>query len=356
MKLLTVVGARPQFIKASALSRAIRNSTDFEEVLVHTGQHYDENMSEVFFRELDMSPPAHSLGIGGGRHGEMTGEMIAAIERLLLEERPDVLVIYGDTNSTLAGAVAAAKLNVPIAHVEAGLRSFNRRMPEEINRVLADHVSNWLLCPTDTAVGNLATEGIRHNVFNVGDIMYDVALQAGERATQSSQILEELALEPREYVLATVHRQENTDSPDRLRSIVDGLGGVGAVLPVVLPLHPRTRARLAAAGIELAPSVRVINPVGYLDMVRLEANSALVATDSGGVQKEAFFYRVPCVTLRQETEWSELVESGWNRVVDPLSANLADQIVAGLNTSGAPDAAFFGHGNTAERILDVLRQ
>lgn len=354
MKLLTVVGARPQFIKASALSRAIAASPDVEETLVHTGQHYDANMSDVFFRELGMAPPHHSLNVGGGSHGAMTGQMLTALEALMLDARPDAVVIYGDTNSTLAGALAAAKLHIPVAHIEAGLRSFNRRMPEEINRVLSDHVSEWLLCPTDSAVANLAAEGITRNVHNVGDIMYDVALYAGKAAATDSRILGTLGLAPGRFALATIHRQENTDDPARLRNIMAALAHVASKLTVVLPLHPRTRGRLEAFGIDVDARLKLIDPVGYLDMVRLESNAALVATDSGGVQKEAYFYRVPCVTLRDETEWTELVTSGWNRLADPLAPDLAERIEAAIGTAGTSGDDFYGAGDTAQRILAAL--
>jgi UDP-GlcNAc3NAcA epimerase len=349
---MTIVGARPQFIKASALSRAVAARADMRETLVHTGQHYDDNMSSVFFTELGMAPPDRSLGIGGGSHGEMTGRMLAPLEALMLELRPDVVLIYGDTNSTLAGALAGAKLNIPIAHVEAGLRSFNRRMPEEINRVLADHASTYLFCPTDQAVANLAREGIGREVHNVGDIMYDVALHAGAAAAASA-VLDRQKLAPGGYVLATIHRQENTDDPDRLRGIFEGLAHVAREIPVVLPLHPRTAKSVAELGID-GGALRLIEPVGYLDMARLEQGAALIATDSGGVQKEAFFHRVPCITLRDETEWTELVDSGWNRLADVSSGSLARQMLAALGTRGKDEFYPYGKGDTAERILDVL--
>lgn len=355
MKIVTIVGARPQFIKSSALSRAIGNDSEFEEILVHTGQHYDENMSDIFFRELGIATPQYSLAIGGGSHGSMTGQMLASIETLLLEETPDLLLIYGDTNSTLAGALAASKLHVPIAHVEAGLRSFNRRMPEEINRIIADHISTWLFCPTAQAITHLKAEGLVTNVHNVGDIMYDVALHAGAVASAQSTILEALDIKHGDFILATVHRQENTDDPDRLRCIFRALDKVGRTLPVILPMHPRTLQRLQAAGIEPGAGLRLIEPLGYLDMARLEQSAALIVTDSGGVQKEAFFYGTPCVTLRDETEWTELVDSGWNTVVDVRSDNLAQLIRDRIGTRGMADVNFYGDGNTAAQILDILR-
>lgn len=354
VKILTVVGARPQFIKASALSRAIAARVGVREVLVHTGQHYDSNMSGVFFDELGMRPPDRFLGIADHSHGKMTGQMLGALDEAMVEERPDAVLVYGDTNSTLAGALAAAKLHIPVAHVEAGLRSFNRRMPEEVNRVLADHASTWLFCPTDQAVANLRAEGITANVHNVGDIMFDVALAARTRA-QSSDALEQHGVEQGRYVLATVHRQENTDDPRRLRAIFDALMTVAERWPVVLPLHPRTDKALRGLGIDPAASpVRVVAPLGYLDMTCLEERAALIVTDSGGVQKEAFFYRVPCVTVRDDTEWVELLSAGWNRLADAGSPTLAADILAAIGSAGDEAFSPYGDGTTAQRILAVL--
>lgn len=316
---LTIVGARPQFIKAAVVSRALRAQPGVREVLVHTGQHYDDNMSRVFFEELEIPEPDYHLGIGGGTHGQNTGRMLEALEEVLLQERPDWVLVYGDTDSTLAGALAAAKLHIPVAHVEAGLRSFNRRMPEEINRVLTDHVSDLLFAPTEVAVRNLLREGIPSDKIHlVGDVMYDAALYYGEKAERESQVLRRLGLVPKGYVLATLHRAENTDDPERLRVVLQALAQVNKEVPVVLPVHPRTRKRAEAFGLDhLLGEVLAIEPVGYLDMVMLEKNARVIATDSGGVQKEAFFHRVPCVTLREETEWVELVELGWNRLCPP---------------------------------------
>jgi UDP-GlcNAc3NAcA epimerase len=357
LKCITVVGARPQFIKAATVSRQMRDRSDIREVLVHTGQHYDSNMSDIFFTEMDIPEPDYNLGVGSGPHGAQTGQMLAAIERVLLDERPDWVLIYGDTNSTLAGAIAASKLHIPVAHVEAGLRSFNRRMPEEMNRVLADHASSLLFAPTRTAVENLAREGIAGNkVIEVGDVMYDAALFYGERATSSSRILERLGVSPGGYVLSTVHRAENTDDPERLRAIFDALTAVAAVIPVVLPLHPRTRATLDRIGLARHSSQRllIVDPLGYLDMVMLEKNACLIVTDSGGVQKEAFFHRVPCVTLRDETEWVELVRLGWNRLLPPtVGADLAPAILAAIDTRGE-EARPYGEGHAAARIVEKL--
>lgn len=309
MKLVTVVGARPQFIKAAPMSRALR--AVHREILVHTGQHYDDNMSAVFFRELGIPEPDVHLGAGGGGHAEQTAKMLTGIERVLLDEKPDWLLIYGDTNSTLAGALAAAKVHIPIAHVEAGLRSFNRRMPEEVNRVVADHLSTLLLCPSEVAVRNLAAEGITRGVHVVGDVMADALLDAAQRA-DASDVLVRHGLEPRRYLLATVHRAENTDDPARLAAILDAFADLGRT--ILLPLHPRTRAAIARAGLALPGNVRACDPLGYLDMVRALRDADLVLTDSGGLQKEACWLGVPCVTLREETEWVETVESGWNRL------------------------------------------
>lgn len=334
---------------------------DIEEVVVHTGQHFDRSMSDVFFRDLRMPEPKHHLGIGGLGHGAMTGRMLEGVEPILQSERPDWVLVYGDTNSTLAGALAAAKLQMRVAHVEAGLRSFNRAMPEEINRVLTDHAADLLFAPTRTAVDNLAREGISGpRVLQVGDVMYDAALAFGEIARRDSRILADLGLAPRSYLLATVHRAENTDEPARLAAITDGLMLAARRMPVVLPLHPRTRNALAARGrLEaLAKAIRVIEPVGFLDMAILEMNAALVATDSGGVQKEAFFYGVPCVTLRAETEWTELVQAGANRLAPPAHAEaIADAIEASLNSGFPPgiDASqFYGDGRAAQRIASAL--
>jgi UDP-GlcNAc3NAcA epimerase len=355
MKILTVIGARPQFIKAAAVSRLVRAAPDTSEVLVHTGQHYDGNMSDVFFRELGIPAPDHHLGVGSGPHGAMTGRMLEKIEAVILAEKPDRLLVYGDTNSTLAGALAAAKLHVPVAHVEAGLRSFNPRMPEEVNRVLTDHVSRWLFCPTRAAVDNLKREGIADDrVRLVGDVMYDVALAARD----AGRTVDHWGVEPGNYVLATIHRAENTDDPARLAAIFGGLTEVARRVPVVLPLHPRTRAVLKREGATgPAAGVHLTDPVGYLDMASLERHARLVVTDSGGVQKEAFFHRVPCVTLRDETEWVELVELGWNWLVPPTSpAAVRDGVLAALENRDRrdPPPELYGGGQAAGRIVTAL--
>lgn len=358
-KVLTVVGARPQFIKAAPVSAALARRPELEEILIHTGQHYDANMSDVFFEELGIHTPKLHLGIGSGSHGAQTGAMLAALEKAMLEERPDWVLVYGDTNSTLAGALAAAKLHIPVAHVEAGLRSFNRAMPEEINRVVTDHLSTLLLVPTDQAVLHLRREGIGEGlVHQVGDVMFDAALAFSARAEQVSDVIQRLGLRPKGYVLATIHRAENTDAPRRLDAILEGLAVVSQEIPVLLPLHPRTRRILLDSGQlkHLGQGVQIVDPLGYLDMVLVERNAALVATDSGGVQKEAFFFEVPCVTLRTETEWTELVDLGWNRILPPESGRtVADGIRTALGTQGRKGRPY-GDGKASERIAQLLAE
>ncbi|WP_314733637.1 non-hydrolyzing UDP-N-acetylglucosamine 2-epimerase [Variovorax sp. CY25R-8] len=348
MKVFTVIGARPQFIKAAVVSRAIRETRgDMEEVVVHTGQHYDANMSDVFFDELEIPPPAHNLGIGGGTHGQNTGRMLEKLEELMLIEQPDWVLVYGDTDSTLAGALAASKLHIPVAHVEAGLRSFNRRMPEEINRILADHVSAKLFAPTDLAFDNLRNEGIpREKIEMVGDVMCDAAVFYKRRARKPIWF-DNLGLKVNDFVLCTVHRAENTDDPIRMRGIFEGLRKSEA--QVVLPLHPRTRGKLKQIGLMLPSNVQAVDPVGYLEMIWLEANCRIVATDSGGVQKEAYFNQKCCVTLREETEWVELVQAGLNEVVGADS----EKIAAALRCPRefASRSQFYGDGKAGEKIV-----
>ena len=308
MRIVSVVGARPQFIKAAPVLKAL--AAAHQVVQVHTGQHYDDNMSAVFFRELDMPDPDLHLGVGSGSHARQTAAMIERLEPVLEQQRPDGVVIYGDTNTTLAAAVVAAKLVLPIAHVEAGLRSFNRAMPEEQNRLVSDHLSRLLFCPTETAVRNLAAEGIESGVHLVGDVMEEALLDAVVRARQQADVLERLGLTEGHYVLATVHRAENTENIDRLQRILEAFSQLGE--RVIFPMHPRTRAAIAAAGWSPGPNVTVLEPQGYLAMIRLESSAAAVLTDSGGVQKEAFWLGVPCVTLRDETEWTETLADGRN--------------------------------------------
>lgn len=357
MKVLTIVGARPQFIKAAPVSRALRAVRGIREVLVHTGQHYDEDMSDIFFRELHIPRPDLHLGVGSGSHGDQTGRMLAAIEPTIVKHRPDWVLVYGDTNSTLAGALAAAKLKVPVAHVEAGLRSFNRAMPEEINRVVADHLSKVLFAPTAAAVSNLRREGISNGrIAKVGDVMYDAALFYSGLAQERSRIMQRLGLARRGYVLATIHRAENTDDPRRLRAIFDGLGTVSKEIPVVLPLHPRTGVALSKLRVRESKGLKMVAPVGYLDMVMLEKNARLIATDSGGVQKEAFFFRVPCATLRHETEWVELVNAGWNTLVAPGRADIAASLRKLLHSTGRERRSIrpYGTGKAALAVASRL--
>jgi len=361
MKIATIVGARPQFIKAAPVSKAIRDHNDKQkgpritEVLVHTGQHYDHGMSQIFFDELDISEPDLNLGVGSGSHGWQTGQMLVRIEEVLLEEKPDFVVVYGDTNSTLAGALAAAKLNLPVAHVEAGLRSFNREMPEEHNRVLADHCADVLFCPTKTAVDNLAREGIIQGVHLVGDTMYDAVLHFAEIARKRSTILEDLNLEPKTYLLTTIHRPYNTDIPENLRNIFQAFAEIGEV--IVFPAHPRTTKKIDALERAFPQGVvpentKMIAPVGYLDMLVLEENARLILTDSGGMQKEAYFFGVPCITLRPETEWVETVEAGWNVLAgsDTESILAAYERLGGSSPGSRP--TLYGDGRAS---LEVVR-
>ncbi len=350
MRFLTVIGARPQFIKASPLSRVLRQ--EHEEILVHTGQHYDHGMSDVFFEELGIPEPDHHLGIGGGTHGEQTGAMLPALEALMLQRAPDIVIVFGDTNSTLAGALAGAKLGIPVAHVEAGLRSFKRTMPEEINRVVTDHISEYLFVPSEGSRAQLAREGITRGVHVVGDIMLDVILSARERAA-GSKYPGSLGLVRREYYLATVHRAENTDDECRLRGIMSGLQALEQ--PVVLPLHPRTRARMLALGVAAGANVRVIDPVGYLDMVRLQSDAACILTDSGGIQKEAYYLGVPCVTLRDETEWVETVQTGWN-VLAGTQPDRIGEAVRDVTAARRPRPVLYGLGDSAQRIVSAFAQ
>jgi UDP-GlcNAc3NAcA epimerase len=350
------VGARPQFIKAAVVARAFAARDDVREVLVHTGQHYDENMSGVFFKELGIPAPAVHLGVGSGSHGAQTGRMLEALEHEMRTRRPDLVLIYGDTNSTLAGALAAAKLGIPVAHVEAGLRSFNRAMPEEINRIVADRLSDLLFTPTDAADEHLRHEGISSDqITRVGDVMFDAVLH--ESSTTAKTIVTRLALEDRPFCLATIHRAENTDDPARLSAILGALGTLSGELPVVLPLHPRTRAamqrdRLADHG---HPELRLIEPLSYGEMAALEAAARVIVTDSGGVQKEAFFHGVPCVTVRTETEWTELVDGGYNHLASPLDAGaIADAVLRAVTRGRFTPPNLYGDGRAGERIVAAI--
>lgn len=355
MKVLTIIGARPQFIKAANVSRAIQGEVNISEVLVHTGQHFDANMSAIFFNELDIPEPKYNLGIYGGNHGEQTGKMLIKIEEVLLREKPDFVLVYGDTNSTLAGALAAAKLHIPIAHVEAGLRSFNKKMPEEINRILTDHASDILFTPTATASKNLQNEGIdKSKIFNVGDVMLDATNYYSIKAEIQSSILSDLGLSSKEYVLVTIHRAENTNDLEKLKSIFDSLENIARDHKLVLPIHPRTRTVLKSIDFSIKNSkINFIGPVGYLDMMMLEKHSIIIITDSGGVQKEAYFHQVPCITLRAETEWVELVENGWNFLAD--AGNLSEVFHSARVAEIATMENIYGNGDAALKIVKRLQ-
>lgn len=357
MKFVTVIGARPQFVKAAPLSVALRSR--HTEILVHTGQHYDDNMSEVFFRELGIPPPDRYLNVGSGSHGAQTAAMLVKIEQVLEEVRPDAVVIFGDTNSTVAAALAAAKLHIPVAHIEAGLRSFDRRMPEEVNRVVADHLSSWLFAPSAVSVRQLASEGIAKNVYEVGDIMADSVRMFAPLACQRSDIAKRLGVGPGKYFVATVHRASNTDDATRLSSIISGFQR--SPFPVVLPLHPRTRAALQQHGLgymlTAGPNrVIVTDPLGYIDMLQLQQNACAVLTDSGGIQKEAYYLGVPCVTLRDETEWCETVETGWNQLVGVSPERLLAAIEKVAALKGKPRLSLYGDGHAADRIVNILSE
>lgn len=351
MKVLTILGARPQFIKAAAVSRVIRQ--EVTELIVHTGQHYDANMSDIFFEELNIPKPDYHLGIGSGNHGKQTGEMLAKIEEIILKENPDFLLVYGDTNSTLAGALAAAKLHIPIVHIEAGLRSFNMRMPEEVNRILTDHVSTLLLCPTETAIQNLTNENISAGVYNIGDVMYDAVLYNKELAKTTSTILEKEKLTAKDYLLITIHRAENTDDVERMKSILEAFSQIED--KKVWPIHPRTKKKLEDYGFKLdeIPNLQVIDPVGYLDMLSLETNAKKIVTDSGGVQKEAYFAEVPCVTVRDQTEWVETLIEDANILTGTDTNKIVDAVKKEVNPSYTP---VFGDGKTSEKVLALLKE
>lgn len=353
MKILTVVGARPQFIKAATVSRVIKSMSDVNEVIVHTGQHFDKNMSDIFFDEMCIPKPHYNLEIASLSHGAMTGRMLESVENLILEEQPDWVLVYGDTNSTLAGALAASKLKVKVAHVEAGLRSFNMNMPEEQNRILTDRISNVLFCPTQLALRNLHREGYRDfpvDIHVIGDVMYDAALFYGEKAVRPKDL--PVNLESGGFVLATVHRAENTDDDKRLSEIVNGLNRLNNKLPVILPLHPRTAKKIQALKLKL--NVSVIAPVGYLGMVYLLQNCRFVVSDSGGVQKEAYFFEKQCLVLRDETEWQELVEHGTNIIVGANATKLIEGVNS-LNKDHDYSVPFYGNGQSANKIIDKLR-
>lgn len=355
MKIVTVVGARPQFIKAGIVSKKLRNS--HQEVMVHTGQHYDYNMSDAIFEDLGMPAPDYNLEIGSGTHGMQTGRMLEKIETVLLLEKPDMTLVYGDTNSTIAGALASSKLQIPVFHIEAGLRSFNMRMPEEQNRILTDHISSLYSCPTSTAVQNLKREGIEKNVYYTGDVMYDAAIYTQKIAAEKSPILEKLALEENDYTLVTIHRAENTDNIARLQEIFNGLSKLAG--KIIIPLHPRTKKIIGKYGIKADDTnIEIIEPVSYIDMIRLESKSGMIITDSGGVQKEAFFFKKPCVTLRNETEWVETLKDGWNQLVGPSSDKLLTAIenIYRRNYVDIPQGKYYGNGKAADKIIQIMEE
>ncbi len=353
-KIITIVGARPQFIKAATLSRQLQ-LLGIDEKIIHTGQHFDDNMSKVFFEEMEIPKPSYNLEIHGLTHGAMTGRMLEGIEEILLNEKPDGVLVYGDTNSTLAGALAASKLHIPLIHVEAGLRSFNMKMPEEINRILTDRISNFLFCPTDTAVNNLKQEGFDHlpvQIIKNGDVMQDAAIFYAAKAEQKSDILNKIKLP--KFVLATIHRQENTDSPENLKNIIQGLNKINRQTPVIVPVHPRTRNILTH--LKITPEFTLIEPVGYFDMIILLKNCELVITDSGGVQKEAFFFGKHCITLREQTEWVELVKNGFNRIVGSDAGKLADAFEFFKTKKSDFSVDLYGKGQAAKVIAETLQK
>lgn len=361
MKIVTIVGARPQFVKAAMVSRAIlehnkNNTSPIEELLLHTGQHYDANMSDIFFNSMGIPQPSWQLQCGNGTHGEMTGRMLIEIEKILLDTLPDYVLVYGDTNSTLAGALAASKLHIPVIHVEAGLRSFNKQMPEEINRILTDHMATLLCCPTFAAVKHLANENIKQGVHHVGDVMYDAALLFGKLADKSSQVLSLQHLNSKQFRLCTVHRAENTDNRERISEIIDALTDISSPsFPTVLPLHPRTRNCLEKyemfSSLEKQESIRIIPPISFLDMVMLEKHAATILTDSGGVQKEAYFHHTPCITLRDETEWVETVEAGWNQIAGYKKQDILHCLE---NEPARIEIPEYGTGNASDKIIGLL--
>lgn len=354
IRIVTIIGARPQFIKAATISRVLQKENDIEEVIIHTGQHFDENMSKVFFDELDIPRPKYHLDINNLNHGAMTGRMLEAIEDLLIKEKADLVVVYGDTNSTLAGALAASKLHIPVAHVEAGLRSFNMKMPEEINRILTDRISSYLFCPTKAAINNLKKEGFDHldcHIVNTGDVMYDAALYYTSKARKPNTDI------PDRFVLATLHRAENTDDPDRLRNIFDALNIISEHIPVIMPVHPRTRNFLTKHNmINSNSGLVILEPVGYLNMIYLLKNCTMVMTDSGGLQKEAYFFEKPCITLRTETEWVELLENGINLLGGYNSDIILNYYHHFMNLKINFPLNLYGDGNAAEKIVKYIKE
>ena len=358
MKLFTVLGARPQFIKAAVVSNALREH-NINEFIVHSGQHFDENMSEVFFDEMDIPKPQANLGISGGTHGSMTGQMLIEVEKFMMGQKPDWVLVYGDTNSTLAGALAASKLNIPCAHVEAGLRSDNRKMPEEINRILTDHASDLLFAPTDAANQRLLSEGISEKkIVRTGDVMLDAALTFGKVAEEKSTIIKDLSLKEQPFALCTLHRAENVDHLNTLTWLVEQLNQVSKKIKIVLPLHPRTKAKLEQFSLleKLSSNVKLTEPVGFLDILSLQQSSNIIITDSGGMQKEAFFQNKPCVTVRTETEWVELLDGGHNRLAKPMVDPIFQKVDEALNAILDWSVELYGDGQSSQTIAKALLQ
>ena len=356
MRLISIIGTRPQIVKASAFSRIAEKKTGIEEIMVHTGQHYDRELSDLFFEELEIKRPKYNLAVGSASHAVQTAEMMVKLEEIVEIENPRAMMVYGDTNSTLAAALVAAKSHIPLAHVESGLRSFNKFMPEEINRIVTDRLSDILFCPTESAISNLINEGVSEKKIHlVGDIMYDACINYTEIARRKSTMMESLDLEKKRFVLATIHRAENTDDPKVLKAIVDALKAIAEGIRVILPLHPRTKSRIGNCK---DSRIEFITPMGYLDMLEMERNAKVIITDSGGVQKEAFFHGVPCITIRSETEWVELIEYGWNQLIDPTeTCSLKERLlIAESNSSPGKEVSLYGKGNTSELIWDILIQ
>lgn len=355
MKVVTIVGARPQFVKAAALSKEFKNQTHIEEIIIHTGQHFDKNMSNVFFEEMQIPYPKYNLDINSLSHGAMTGRMMEEIENILMLEKPDYLLVYGDTNSTLAGALAAKKLHIKVVHVEAGLRSFDMAMPEEVNRILTDRISDILFCPTSTAFENLNKEGFSNfdnSIYNVGDIMQDVAFLYEKQSDQSSNILNDSNIKKNEYYLCTLHRAENTDNKQRLKSIIKGLNNISSGYKVILPIHPRTKRLISK--FKLSENIKIIQPVGYLDIIQLIKNSRLVITDSGGLQKEAYFFNKFCVTTRDQTEWIELVSNGYNKIVGADSKKIVECVKYFESITFTKKTELYGGGFATKKIVSNM--
>jgi len=357
MKILTIIGARPQFIKAVSFSRYLKNSLDIQEIILHTGQHYDNNMNDNFFSELDIPKPDYNLGVGSDTHARQTAKMMIGIEDIALNEKPNFILIYGDTNSTIAGAIVGAKLHIPVVHIEAGLRNFNKKIPEEINRIVSDSISTLLFCPTETAVNNLKKEGITSGVYNVGDIMLETYLFYKNKALKNSSILDRLNLKPKEYILCTIHRASNTDNIVNLKNIFIGLTDSKEI--VILPIHPRTKKiinQYKSIKKSIGKNINIIEPVGYFDMISLEANAKKIVTDSGGVQKEAYFDKIPCITLRENTEWVETIEQGVNQLVGVDPWKIKESINIFYPQEQDYSKQLYGDGKTSEKIVKILNQ